>query len=50
MQPRRFQIDVEKTLETLLAREDSDGNYQITIDDKGPKVHIHPLYLQMDYG
>ncbi|KAL6705097.1 alpha,alpha-trehalase nth1 [Coniothyrium glycines] len=38
MQPRRFLIQVEPTLKTLLAREDSDQNYQITIDDKGPKV------------
>jgi alpha,alpha-trehalase len=37
-QPRRFLIQVEPTLKTLLSREDSDGNYQITIDDKGPKV------------
>ncbi|KAL5373240.1 hypothetical protein DPSP01_012871 [Paraphaeosphaeria sporulosa] len=37
-QPRRFLVQVEPTLKTLLAREDSDGNYQITIDDKGPKV------------
>jgi alpha,alpha-trehalase len=38
LQPRRFLIQVEPTLKTLLSREDSDGNYQITIDDKGPKV------------
>lgn len=37
-QPRRFLVQVEPTLKTLLAREDSDSNYQITIDDKGPKV------------
>ena len=37
-QPRRFLVQVEPTLKTLLAREDSDNNYQITIDDKGPKV------------
>jgi alpha,alpha-trehalase len=38
LQPRRFKINVEETLQQLLAREDSDQNYQITIDDKGPKV------------
>jgi alpha,alpha-trehalase len=38
LQPRRFLIQVKETLETLLSREDSDKNYQITIDDKGPKV------------
>ena len=38
MQPRRFRVQVEETLKTLLSREDADGNYQITIDDKGPKV------------
>ncbi|KAF2871648.1 neutral trehalase short isoform [Massariosphaeria phaeospora] len=38
MQPRRFLIQVEPTLKTLLSREDTDENYQITIDDHGPKV------------
>ena len=41
MQPRRFLIQVEPTLKTLLSREDTDENYQITIEDKGPKVR-HP--------
>ena len=36
---RRFFIeDVDKTLKELLAGEDTDGNYQITIEDTGPKV------------
>ncbi|KAK3678894.1 alpha,alpha-trehalase nth1 [Recurvomyces mirabilis] len=35
--PRRYLIDVEDTLKTLLAREDTDHNIQITIDDHGPK-------------
>lgn len=35
---RRFVIDVEPTLEALLAREDTDDNMQITIEDQGPKV------------
>jgi alpha,alpha-trehalase len=38
MQPRRFLVQVEPTLKTLLSREDTDQNYQITIDDHGPKV------------
>ncbi|CAI6342151.1 unnamed protein product [Periconia digitata] len=38
LQPRRFLVQVEPTLKTLLSREDTDQNYQITIDDKGPKV------------
>lgn len=36
--PRKFLIPVKKTLKELLDREDSDGNWQITIDDEGPKV------------
>lgn len=36
--PRRYLINVDDTLKTLLSREDSDGNVQITIDDKGPKT------------
>jgi alpha,alpha-trehalase len=44
-QPRRFLIQVAETLKQLLSREDLDENYQITIDDKGPKVReclLHP--------
>ncbi|KAI9900162.1 hypothetical protein N3K66_004424 [Trichothecium roseum] len=37
-QGRRFLIQVEPTLESLLAQEDLDGNMQITIEDNGPKV------------
>jgi alpha,alpha-trehalase len=40
LQPRRFLIQVDETLKTLLSREDLDENYQITIDDKGPKVWL----------
>lgn len=37
--PRRFVIkDVEGTLARLQKQEDTDGNAQITIEDKGPKV------------
>lgn len=38
IQPRRFFIPVQSTLRSLLAREDTDNNMQITIDDDGPKV------------
>lgn len=41
LQPRKFLIPVKETLETLLAREDTDQNMQITIDDAGPKVNLH---------
>lgn len=36
--PRKFLIPVESTLKSLLDREDTDHNSQITIDDDGPKV------------
>lgn len=36
--PRRYLINVEDTLKTLLAREDTDHNIQITIEDHGPKT------------
>lgn len=37
-QPRKFLIDVNATLQTLLEKEDTDKNMQITIEDVGPKV------------
>lgn len=37
---RKFVIDVDTTLKELLAREDTDKNFQITIDDHGPKVGL----------
>ncbi|KAJ5898899.1 Neutral trehalase [Penicillium taxi] len=37
-QPRKFLIEVDDTLETLLKQEDTDSNMQITIEDLGPKV------------
>jgi len=37
-QPRELAIDVEETLRALLAREDTDNNVQITVEDLGPKV------------
>ncbi|KAI7153053.1 Neutral [Hortaea werneckii] len=36
--PRRYLINVDETLKTLLAREDTDHNIQITIEDSGPKT------------
>lgn len=39
--PRRFVVkDVEGTLAKLQKQEDTDGNAQITIEDKGPKVWL----------
>ena len=35
---RKFLIQVEPTLENLRKQEDTDGNMQITIEDRGPKV------------
>lgn len=35
--PRRFLLNVDACLEELLAREDTDRNCQITIEDLGPK-------------
>ena len=36
--PRRFLINIDETLKNLLAREDTDHNIQITIEDRGPKT------------
>jgi hypothetical protein len=36
--PRRFLVEVDTTLEHLRKQEDTDNNYQITIEDRGPKV------------
>lgn len=38
VQPRKFLIDIDATLERLLETEDTDKNMQITIEDVGPKV------------
>jgi hypothetical protein len=38
-------IPVEETLARLLAREDTNKNMQITIDDLGPKVAIAEPFL-----
>ncbi|KAF2726209.1 glycoside hydrolase family 37 protein [Polychaeton citri CBS 116435] len=36
--PRRYLVNVKETLKTLLVREDTDNNVQITIEDAGPKT------------
>lgn len=36
--PRRFIVDVEETMRLILEQEDTDGNFQISITDSGPKV------------
>ncbi|KAG0343337.1 alpha,alpha-trehalase nth1 [Podila humilis] len=36
--PRRFLIDVEETQRLILEQEDTDGDFQITVNDVGPKV------------
>ena len=35
---RKFLIDVEETQRVILEQEDTDGDYQITINDLGPKT------------
>lgn len=36
----KYMVDVDSTLKTLLAQEDTDGNVQITIEDAGPKTML----------
>ncbi|KAI9227570.1 MAG: neutral trehalase [Piptocephalis tieghemiana] len=36
--PRKFILDVAATQAAILAQEDTDGDFQITINDVGPKV------------
>jgi alpha,alpha-trehalase len=36
--PRRFLIDVEETTRLVLEQEDTDGDFQISITDAGPKI------------
>ncbi|KAJ3147679.1 alpha,alpha-trehalase nth1 [Geranomyces michiganensis] len=35
---RKFLIDVEETQRMILAQEDTDGDFQITVQDSGPKT------------
>ncbi|KAG6832783.1 hypothetical protein H0H92_009401 [Tricholoma furcatifolium] len=36
--PRRFLIDVEETIRVILEQEDTDGDFQISVTDAGPKM------------
>jgi alpha,alpha-trehalase len=38
--PQKFTLNVEKTIKMLQEQEDTDGNFQITIEDNGPKVSL----------
>ena len=35
-----FSLNIDETLKSLLAQEDTDNDMQITIDDTGPKVYL----------
>lgn len=35
---RKLSVAVDATIEELLRREDTDGDFLITVDDRGPKV------------
>lgn len=37
---REYLIDVPSTLETLISQEDTDGDFRITVLDKGPKCFL----------
>jgi hypothetical protein len=39
-----FLVNVDATIATLLEREDTDGDGQITIDDTGPQVRGWSLF------
>ena len=41
---KKFSVNVDETLKELLEREDTDNNYQITIDDHGPKVPLQKAH------
>ncbi|OCH93072.1 glycoside hydrolase family 37 protein [Obba rivulosa] len=36
--PRRYLIDVEETIRVVLEQEDTDGDFQISVTDAGPKL------------
>ena len=44
LKPRKFLINVDRTLQSLLEREDTDNNMQITIEDDGPKVRSYMCF------
>jgi len=39
---KKFIVNVATTLNDLQQREDTDGDWQITIDDHGPKARARP--------
>ena len=41
---KKFIVNVDETLNELLEREDTDNDYQITIDDHGPKVPLQKAH------
>lgn len=44
--PTNFIVETNSTQKKLLEREDTDHNFQITIDDTGPKVSYMLLSLE----
>jgi len=36
--PRHFLIDIEETIRVVLEQEDTDGDFQISVTDAGPKM------------
>lgn len=47
--PRKFLVNVAATLKNLRDQEDTDGNWQITIEDSGPKVSLKQLQSMRVY-
>jgi alpha,alpha-trehalase len=41
---KKFIVNVATTLNDLQQREDTDGDWQITIDDHGPKVRLRAAH------
>jgi Neutral trehalase Ca2+ binding domain len=41
---KKFIVNVATTLNDLQQREDTDGDWQITIDDHGPKVRLEKAH------
>jgi neutral trehalase len=41
---KKFIVNVDETLNELSEREDTDNDYQITIDDHGPKVPLQEAH------
>ena len=38
--PNRFHLHVDRTIKNLEEQEATNGNFQITIEDNGPKVSL----------